>query len=134
MANIVSVLKAKVTNRLAEVYMFLQTYTFLTVNGLAANGDRIQLVEITRNMRVSESWLAVSGTLGASCTLQLQRDRAGVYTNMTVATTAAAASTVGSMTIGPIDLDVGDFVVALVGGAAVTAAATITVDLVGQTD
>jgi hypothetical protein len=134
MADVNTVLKAKVLNRLAEVYAFLQTYVFALTSGIAANGDRIRLIQITRNMRVFQSFLSVSATLGASATVQLQRDRAGVYTNMTVATAAGAASIVSSITLGAIDLDVDDYVVLLVGGANITAAATVTVDLLCQAD
>lgn len=134
MADVTTYLKTKALNRLAEVYAFLQTYAFAILSAAASNGDRIRLIQITRNMRVTTAWLTVSGTLGALCTLQLQRDRAGVYTNMTVATTAAAAGSVNNSTIGPIDLDVDDYVVVLVGGANVAAAATVTVDLLSQTD
>jgi|GWRWMinimDraft_5_1066013.scaffolds.fasta_scaffold02055_5 hypothetical protein len=132
MADINNLQKAKVLNRLAEVYAFLQTYAFSFVSATAANGDRVRLIQVTRAMRVFQSFLSVSATLGASCTIQLQRDRAGVYTNMTVATTAGAASIVSSITLGAIDLAVDDYVVVLVGGANITAAATVTVDMLTQ--
>lgn len=132
MADVNSLIKPKVLNRLAEVYAFLQTYAFALTNGIAANGDRIRLIQITRAMRIVQAFLNVSATLGASATVQLQRDRAGVYTNITVATTAGAASIVSNATLGPIDLAVDDYVVLLVGGANITAAATATVDLLGQ--
>ena len=132
MADVNSVLKAKVLNRLMEVYAFLQTYAFALTSGIANNGDRIRLIQVTRAMRVFQSFLSVSATLGASATVQLQRDRAGVYTNMTVATSAGAASIVSSITLGAIDLAVDDYVVLLVGGANITAAATVTVDMLTQ--
>lgn len=134
MADISTYLRPKATNRLMEVYAFLQTYAFALLASGIANGDRVRLVQITRNMRVVQAFLAVSATLGASATVQLQRDRAGVYTNMTIATTAGAAGVVSGITLGPIDLDVDDYVVLLVGGANITAAATATVDLLCQTD
>ena len=132
MADVNNVLKAKVLNRLMEVYAFLQTYAFALTSGIANNGDRIRLIQVTRAMRVFQSFLSVSATLGASATVQLQRDRAGVYTNMTVATTAGGASIVSSITLGAIDLAVDDYVVLLVGGANITAAATATVDMLTQ--
>lgn len=133
MADVNTLIKPKVLNRLAEVYAFLQTYAFALVSGIAANGDRIRLIQITRAQRVVTAFLNVSATLGAGATVQLQRDRAGVYTSMTVATTAGAASLVSNATLGPIDLAVDDYVVLLVGGANITAAATATLDLLGQT-
>ncbi len=133
MADVNTLMKPKVLNRLAEVYAFLQTYAFALVSGIASNGDRIRLIQITRAQRVVTAFLNVSATLGASATVQLQRDRSGVYTNMTVATTAGAASVVSNATLGPIDLAVDDYVVLLVGGANITAAATATIDLLGQT-
>ncbi|WP_162987025.1 hypothetical protein [Sphingomonas paeninsulae] len=49
-----------------------------------------------------------------------------------MATTAAGASVVSSATIGCVDLVAGDIIEALVGGAAVSAAAAIEVDLLLQ--
>ena len=132
MADVNTVIKPKVLNRLMEVYAFLQTYAFALTSGIALNGDRICLIQITRAQRIVTAFLNVSATLGASATVQLQRDRAGVYTNITVATSAGAASTVSNITLGPVSLDVDDYVVLLVGGANITAEATATIDLLGQ--
>lgn len=103
---------------------------FATANGLAANGDRIQLLTFGRNGRITFANVKTSATLGASCTLQLQIDRAGVYTNLTVATSAGAASVASGATIGPVDILAGDILTLLVGGANIAAAANVEVDVV----
>jgi hypothetical protein len=70
----------------------------------------------------------VSATLGAGCTVQLRVNRAGVFTALTAASTAAAAS-VNRMNAAPMLLLAGDIIELLVGGAGVGAAANVTIDL-----
>lgn len=132
MANVTTLLRSSLLNKIVEVAAFLWNGTFALTNGIAANGDRIQLFTVTRNMRVIHSILNVDATLGAGATLKLQRDRSGVYVDLTVATTAGAASIVTGITLGAIDLAEGDIVTALVGGANITAAANANVDLLVQ--
>jgi hypothetical protein len=79
-------------------------------------------------MRVTDAIQAVSATLGAACTVQLRVNRAGVFTTLTAASTAAAAS-VNRMNAAPMFLLAGDIIELLVAGAAVGAAANVTVDL-----
>ncbi len=98
-------------------------------NAAAANGDRIQLLVVGRAGRLQSAIVNALATLGAACTIKLQRDRAGVYTDLTIATTAGGASLVNSSTIGPKDLAVGDVLSLLVGGANVGAAAAVEIDL-----
>jgi hypothetical protein len=71
-----------------------------------------------------------SATLGAGCTVKLSLYRAGALVrDLTVATTAGAASYANANTLGPIDALAGDEITIVVGGANVGAAATITADV-----
>lgn len=132
MANVTTYLQSSLLNKLVEVAAYVFTRKETIANAGALNGDRIQLATITRDARMLSAHLRAVATLGAGCTLKLQRDRAGVYVDLTVATTAGGASLVTSATTGPVDLKVGDVISALVGGADVGAAAAIEVDLLLQ--
>lgn len=103
-------------------------------NGIAANGDQINVwkVPIGSKYRLLNAILNVSATLGAGATIQGRVNRSGVFTVITAASTAAAASKVDSAAqLGvPMDLVGGDIVELLVGGANITAAATATIDLI----
>jgi hypothetical protein len=99
------------------------------VNGSANSGDTIDLMALPvgENRRLVSAVVRTSGTLGASSTVQL---RVG-GTAVTTATTAGAASKVDSASDADVPLDVngGTLIDLLVGGANITASATITVDL-----
>lgn len=103
------------------------------LDNAAASGDRIQLFEVPagREFRLTSASLMVAATLGAGCTLTLQVDRDGSFTSITGASTAAAASKVNSATDVdvPFDLQGGDIITLLVGGADITEPAAIKVDL-----
>lgn len=58
------------------------------VSGDAASGDTIELVDYPVDYMLTDGWLKVDGTLGASCTLKLQQGS----TDLTVATTAGSAN------------------------------------------
>lgn len=107
--------------------------TLNVVNASAANGDQINVLAIQpgQKQRIVGASVRVSATLGAGATVQLRLNRAGVFTVLTAATTAGAAGKVDSSAqIGvPMDVQGGDIVELLVGGAGITAAAAITVDL-----
>lgn len=132
MADVTTLLRRSTLNREITEGAFIDEFALPIASGAAANGDRIQLSTVTRNSRLMLATMAVSATLGAGCTLKLQRDRAGVYTDLTGATTAAAASIVNSAALGCFDLNEGDVITALVGGANIAAAATLNVDLLLQ--
>lgn len=102
----------------------------LTLAAGPASGDNIQLFTVSRNCRMSAAHLRVAGTLGASCTIKLQKNTGGTRSDLTIATTAAGASVVSSATIGCIDLVAGDIIELLVGGASVGTGAAVEVDLV----
>lgn len=129
MADVTSKLRSSLLNRQLPVGAYIDSIAVALAIADAANGDRIQLATMTRDCRLMLAFMAVDGTLGAGCTLKLQRDRAGVYTDITIATTAAGASVVDSTAAGAMDLLEGDIVTALVGGANIAAAAGLTVDL-----
>lgn len=102
-------------------------------NAIAASGDQVNVLQVPpgAKKRLFAAALRVSATLGAGCTLQLRVNRSGVFTVLTAATTAGAAGKVTDVaqTTVPFDLEGGDIVELLVGGANVAAAATVTVDL-----
>lgn len=128
MANITSFLTPATRVRTVDVGQFTITKSADIANGGALNADAIQLLTIPCNMRVTDAIQAVSATLGAGCTVQLRVNRSGVFTALVAASTAAAAS-VNRMNAAPMDLQTGDILELLVGGANVGAAANVTVDL-----
>lgn len=132
MANITTKLRSTLLNRMLPVGTYVDTIKLVTANALAAIGDRVQLLTITRNTRLIQAIMSVDATLGAACTIQLQIDRSGVYTNVTLATTAGGASVVNSTTLGAFDLLEGDVLSLLVGGAGIAAIANIAIDLIEQ--
>lgn len=102
-------------------------------NGIAASGDQVNVMKLPAKFRgrLTKAVLRTSATLGVGCTVQLRLNRGGVYTVLTAATTAGAASKVddSAQQAVPIALQDNDIIEILVGGANVTAAATVTVDL-----
>lgn len=99
-----------------------------------ASGDNIKLftVPIGQKWRLSSVAQRIAATFGAGAIVQARHNRAGVYTPIAGASTAAAASkTDGSALIAlPLDLIGGDTIELLVSGAAISAAATATLDMV----
>lgn len=128
MANVTTHLRASRLNKQVDVGAFIDTITASLAADVANDADRIQLVTITRDSRLFDCCMAISATLGAGCTIKLQRDRAGVYTDLTAATTAGGSDN-ERMSVAPVDLDVDDIITVLVAGADTAAAATLTVDL-----
>jgi hypothetical protein len=134
MADILTFIrKASLVPNVDVGQFYLPHPPFVTPTSGIANGDYIRLFAPARNVTVMNAWLQTSGTLGASCTLRIVRNRSGVYTNMTATTTAGAASLV-TLNIFPIEIRTTDFIELLVGGAAVTAAATVSVAISAQTN
>ncbi len=111
---------------------FTITRVLPIASGAASNADNITVLTIGRNARLTMAFLRNSATLGASCTLKMQRNRGGTRTDLTVATTAGSASVVSGITLGPVDLLAGDIIELLVGGANIGAAASVEVDLLLQ--
>jgi hypothetical protein len=87
------------------------------------NADTITIAELAAGERVVGAFLDVSGTLGASCTLQARASG----TAITSATTAAAASVVHMDKYPPAAAAAGDKLDILIGGANVAATATVKV-------
>jgi hypothetical protein len=87
------------------------------------NADTITIAELAEKERVIGCFLDVSGTLGASCTLQARASG----TAITSATTAAAASVVHMDKYPPAAAAAGDKLDILIGGANVAATATVKV-------
>jgi hypothetical protein len=63
---------------------------------------------------------------------EAQKNSGGTRTDLTIATTAGGASYVTSATIGPVDVIAGDIIELLVGGANISAAAAVEVDITLQ--
>lgn len=99
-----------------------------------ASGDNIQLLSLGRSCRGVASHVKVAGTLGASCTIKLQKNTGGTRTDLTAATTAGGASVVNGSTIGSVDFASGDIIELVVGGASVGTGAAVEVDLVVDTN
>lgn len=112
-----------------------QQFVLKVENGSAALNDNIEVHLFTAEQRIHNVVVRQSGTLGLSCTVQARLNSGGTRTNLTpVATTAAAASRITADVVTaqvgvPADVARGDVLELLVGGAGITAAATITVDL-----
>jgi hypothetical protein len=129
MAVITSLLLASTLTRQHEVGLYnLNRTVDVPATGIA-NGDNVQLLTIGQGARLVGAHVKTSATLGAGATLQLQRNRGGVRTNISAATAAGAAGYANGNAIGPVDLQRGDIIEALVGGAGITSAATVEVDL-----
>jgi len=95
-----------------------------------SQNDTQQLIPISRAGRIYAGGVQHDGTLGASCTLTLRRNRGGTRTAMTAATTAGGAGQ--ALLTKPIDVAADDVIEILIGGANVGAAATVDVDLLIQ--
>jgi hypothetical protein len=99
-------------------------------NGIAANGDNIEVFGFPPGLKSRLHRVSVrqAATLGAGATLTAQVNVSGTRTGITGATTAAAASKVDSdsdIDI-PMDLSGGEVIELAVGGANITAGATVT--------
>jgi hypothetical protein len=102
----------------------------MPASGGPANADYCPLFAIQRAGRIIDADIAQSATLGASCTVKLALYRAGASVrDLTVATAGGGAGYANANTLGPIDVQAGDEVVVVVGGANVAAAATVTADI-----
>lgn len=92
-------------------------------SGIANNADDITVMTIPAGCRLTHIEINVSATLGTSCTLQ---GRLG-STALTPATTAGGASFVQRNAFPPATLTSATAINLLVGGANITAAATVQV-------
>jgi hypothetical protein len=102
-------------------------------NGIANSGDNIEVMGFPPGLKSRLHRVSVrqSATLGAGATLTAQVFDGTTHTAITGATTAAAASKVDSdsdIDI-PMDLNGGERLELNVGGANITAGATVTVDI-----
>lgn len=98
------------------------------------NADTVEVFGFPPDFRgkIVEIYLRTSATLGASATVQARLNRGGSRTVISAATTAGGASKVtGVAQAGlPYELQGGDIVELLVGGADISSAATATVDII----
>jgi hypothetical protein len=117
--------------RSLDTGLFNIEHVFAFSATIADDADTVALITIEHGMRLFDCSLAVSATLGASCTATLRKLTGETATALTAKTTAGAASVV-RMSAAPLDLVAGDVIQVLIDDADVAAAATVTVDLVCQ--
>jgi hypothetical protein len=130
MARVATFLLASALTPILDVGLYNVRRDAAFVNGSAANGDYVPLFTVQRNGRIVDADIAQSATLGAGATVKLALYRGGAAVrDLTVATAGGAAGYANANTLGPIDCLAGDEVVVVVGGANVTAAATVTADV-----
>lgn len=132
MAVITTYLLANTVTPQLDVGLYVNTQKRTIASPFPANTDNVQIFTIQRNCRMLSAHLRVGATLGTGATIQLQRNRGGTRVNLTAATTAAAAGVVTSVAIGPLDLQAGDIIELLVGGADITASAAVEIDMALQ--
>lgn len=96
---------------------------------VGANGDLVKLMTFGRAGTIVKFDAALSATLGANATMKFAVGDGTTNVDLTSATTAGAASKVNGNTIGPIDYAAGASLYAIIGGADVSAAATLKVNL-----
>lgn len=133
MATIATLLVAATLTPMVDVGSYNLHASFPVSSGLAGNGDSIQCFTVLRNARLFSAGIKTKASLGAGATVKLQRNRGGVRVDLTAATAAATVDAFASSAlIGPQDLIAGDIIEMLVGGAGVTAAAAVEVDVLLQ--
>lgn len=126
-------LAATLTPQIEEgAYLVKETYAI--ASGAADSGDLIELMTFGRAGTIIKADASVDGTLGAGCTVKLAVGDGTTDTDVTGATTAAAASKVNGNTIGPVHFDTGAKLFAVVAGADIAAAANLAVNLLIQHD
>jgi hypothetical protein len=131
MARISTLALVATLTPMVDVSVYNVTNKLAVANAGANNGDLIEVFTVGRNARCVGADVNAKGTLGAGCTVKLQRYRPSDTTtsDLTIATTAGGPSLVTGATIGPQDILAGDIIQLLVGGANVGAAAAIEVDV-----
>jgi hypothetical protein len=131
MARVATFLLAATITPLLDVGLYnVRRDAAFPAAGGPANGDYCPLFAVARAGRIIDADIAQSATLGAGCTVKLSLYRAGALVrDLTVATAGGAAGYANANTLGPIDVQAGDEVVVVVGGANVAAAATVTADV-----
>lgn len=134
MARVNTVRMSPVLNPQNDVGAFGLNVNFQLTNGVADSGDRITLVEMQRDGTIYAGSLFVAATLGASATVRLQHSNAAddAHTNLGVATTAGGASRVQNDRV--MRFKKGDRISLLVGGANITAASEVHLDLLVSHD
>lgn len=95
----------------------------------ADNGDTITLLEFQRDGVLVGARFSVSGTLGASATVRGRINDGSSPVNITAATTAGGADVEPLSAPGIFRFNAGDKLELLVGGADISAAADLQVDL-----
>lgn len=119
--------------RSVDVGVFAITTVLSVLATTADNGQTIAVLDVPHGLRVLDAKMHVSKTLGVGATIKLQHyDTSAASASDITAATAAGAAGLEPMTRAPFDMDAGDQVIILVGGADFSADGVITVDLVAQ--
>lgn len=112
-----------------DVGVYPVRHVFSISSTLADSGDLVKLFTFQRAGVLHQVNGATSATLGASATIKLAVGTDGSTTDVTGATTAGSAQKINGNTVGPIAFAAGDSLYGIIGGADVSSAATLTVDL-----
>ena len=130
MARIATLLLASTLTPVLDIGVYNVQREVVFPATVIANTDHVPLFTIQRDGRLTAADINTSATLGAGATVQLALYRNNVLVrNLTAATAAGAAGYGNSNALGPINVLAGDEICAVVGGANVTASATITADV-----
>ena len=133
MPTISTLLIAASLTPIVEVSVYNLNARFNLTNGIALANDSVQCFTILRNARMFAANIKARTSLGTGATVRLQRNRGGVRIDLTAATAAATVdAAANSALLGSVDLMAGDIIEIFVGGANVTAAAGVEVDLILQ--
>jgi len=94
----------------------------------ADNGDRITLIEFQRDGYLHSAAIAISGTLGAACTIALSHSNAADDTHVALSGATTATTADREESTRGIRFAAGDYLSVLVGGGDIAAAATLQLD------
>lgn len=130
MARIATYLLASAITPVLDVGLYNVERAATLAAASANSGDTIAMLTVQRAGRIAGCGLRVDGTLGVGTTITAALYRGGApVRNLTLATTAAAASYANGSTLGPIDCQAGDEIVLVVAGGNITAAAGVELDV-----
>lgn len=131
MARIASLMIAATLVPIVDVSVYNLNARPALTPGIAAVADTIDVAPMLRAGRVVAADVRQLATLGAGATVKLVRFRPSDNSteDLTVATAAGGAAYANGNTIGPRDVLAGDVLQLVVGGANITAAAIVEVDV-----
>lgn len=130
MARYAALLLASTITPILDISLYnLNRLVTIPAAGIS-NGDYVPVATVQRNGRILGAKMNISATLGAGAIVQLALYRTGVLVqNLTLASTAAAASIVSGVTLANVNVLAGDEIVMVCSGANITASATADIDV-----